>query len=563
MTLLALLLSNAHAGDAELFEPHGDAYGYTHTQGASTLGNLQLGVGAWVSYANDPVVLVNAAGERVSPSGAVNGDAGDALIDSRLGLDAQVAMGFTKWTSLSVRVPVVLQQSGWDIAALDAPGGAGAVEVTGLDDVVVTPKFALLHREDFPVGMAVIVPVGVPTGSGEDLVGAGGVTASPMVALETSDAPIRNRAYRWRGAVNLGWDVRPTNRLRDATLGGGMSWATAAGVRVGGPVELTLEAHGRAGGTVETSPAEALLGVDLLLGKIGVVRLAGGTGIVGGVGAPDWRAVAGFTLAPSFDPRGRDTDDDGMFDGDDACPNDTEDKDGFQDDDGCPDRDNDADGREDGVDQCVNDPEDDDGFMDNDGCPEPDNDKDGVADMSDRCPDQAETVNGNLDDDGCPDDDPAADSDGDGFRDTLDRCPYDAEDANGFEDDDGCPDARVVIKQGAIEIREVIYFDTAKSTIQARSFDLMDELARVIVAHPELKRIRVEGHTDNVGNPARNKKLSGERAKAVVAYLVGKGVEADRLVALGLGEEVPIAENTTEDGRSKNRRVEFIILKRE
>ena len=562
IALLALVVP-AHAGDAEIFAPHGDVYGYTHTQGAATLGNLQLGAGAWVSYANDPVVLVDAAGNRVAPSGSANGDAGDALVDSRLGLHAQVGMGFSKWASLTVDVPFVLKQAGWELTELDSPGGAGAVEVTALGDVVVQPKLAVLRREDFPVGMAVAVPIGVPTGPGADLVGAGTVTASPMLVLEASDAPVRNRSYAWRGALNLGWDVLPNERLRDTTLASGFAWAAAGGYRVAKPVELLLEAHGRATGTAETSPAEALVGVNLLVGRLGVARLAGGTGIMGGVGAPDWRVATGFTLAPNFDPAGRDTDEDGYADGEDACPNDAEDKDGFEDDDGCPDRDNDADGREDAVDRCVNDPEDDDGYMDNDGCPDNDNDKDGVADMSDRCPDQAETMNGVDDEDGCPDDDADSDNDGDGIRDAIDRCPYDAEDRNNFEDEDGCPDARVVVKQGAIEIRDVIYFDTGKSTIQKRSFDLMDELARVIGEHPELKKIRVEGHTDNVGNPATNKKLSQARAESVVKYLVGKGVDGGRLMALGLGEEVPIAPNTDEDGRSKNRRVEFIILKRE
>jgi outer membrane protein OmpA-like peptidoglycan-associated protein len=277
--------------------------------------------------------------------------------------------------------------------------------------------------------------------------------------------------------------------------------------------------------------------------------------------------AAGFSLAPNFDPKGRDTDEDGLADGEDRCPNDTEDVDAFEDEDGCPDRDNDADGREDAVDRCVNDPEDDDGYMDNDGCPDPDNDKDGVKDATDRCPDQAENANGVDDEDGCPDEDADADNDADGIRDAIDRCPYDAEDQNQFEDDDGCPDerlknARVVVTKGSIKIKDVIYFDTGKSTIQKRSYDLMDEIAGVVAQHPELLKIRVEGHTDNVGNPLKNLQLSQDRAQAVVKYLISKGIAAERLDSAGFGEQKPIAPNTNEDGRSQNRRVEFIIVDR-
>jgi outer membrane protein OmpA-like peptidoglycan-associated protein len=191
-----------------------------------------------------------------------------------------------------------------------------------------------------------------------------------------------------------------------------------------------------------------------------------------------------------------------------------------------------------------------------------------VPDVSDRCPDQAETVNGFADEDGCPDDKPVDDTDQDGFKDDVDRCPFDPEDLNGFEDEDGCPDerlknARVVVTQGSIKINDVIYFDTGRSTIQERSNSLLDEIAQVMIARPELKRVRVEGHTDDVGNDMSNLRLSQERAEAVVRYLVSRGVAAQRLDAAGFGEMRPIAPNNLEDGRAQNRRVEFIIVDRE
>ena len=88
---------------------------------------------------------------------------------------------------------------------------------------------------------------------------------------------------------------------------------------------------------------------------------------------------------------------------------------------------------------------------------------------------------------------------------------------------------------------------------------LVDEIALVISQHPELKKVRIEGHTDNKGDPLRNLKLSQSRAEAVVKYLVGKGIAADRLDAAGFGEQRPLADNKTEDGRAQNRRVDITV----
>ena len=102
------------------------------------------------------------------------------------------------------------------------------------------------------------------------------------------------------------------------------------------------------------------------------------------------------------------------------------------------------------------------------------------------------------------------------------------------------------------------------TAIGAASLDsLLDEIASVILAHPEIKKIRVEGHTDSDGPDSSNLKLSQARTQAVVDYLVSKGVERSRLDPVGFGESRPIAENTTPEGKAKNRRVEFIIVSRE
>lgn len=581
ITLLAALAMSAHAQDAttapdatfdfELFRPHGDLYGYGATHGAATLGNLQLGVGAWFNYSNDPVVLVGPDGERVSAGGTAAGqEDGDGVIDNRVVSNFQVGMGFTRFASLTVDLPLVMAQDGWSLANLDdptasgAPGGGG-----GIGDIVVTPKLAVLDRDRMPVGLAVVVPVGVPSGAQRDFLGEGGLTVAPTVAFEYSDAPIHSRQYKFRAAVNGGYRLRQAARLRDVRVGNEFLYAAAVGYHPVEPLEITAEFHGSTyGARASQSPAEALLGAKVLLGRWVAINVGGGTAVIGGIGAPDYRLYGGVSVAPSFDPNARDSDGDKTADGDDKCPKDAEDLDGYQDDDGCPELDNDADGREDGVDKCPDDPEDDDGYMDNDGCPDTDNDKDGVSDTLDRCPDQAETMNGHADDDGCPDDKPVEDSDADGFKDDVDRCPYDAEDLNQFEDEDGCPDdrlknARVVVTKESIKIKEVIFFDTGKASIQSRSFSLLDELATVIAEHPELKKIRVEGHTDADGAELANLKLSQARAESVAAYLKSKGIDGSRLDAAGFGEMRPIAPNDSEEGRAQNRRVEFIIVDRD
>jgi outer membrane protein OmpA-like peptidoglycan-associated protein len=121
------------------------------------------------------------------------------------------------------------------------------------------------------------------------------------------------------------------------------------------------------------------------------------------------------------------------------------------------------------------------------------------------------------------------------------------------------PPARVVITEKKLELKDKVFFDTSKATIKPVSFDLLDEVARVLVAHPEVKNLRIEGHTDSTGSAATNTALSEARAEAVRDYLVTKGVAAERLSAKGFGPARPVADNATAAGREANRRVEFMI----
>ncbi len=253
-----------------------------------------------------------------------------------------------------------------------------------------------------------------------------------------------------------------------------------------------------------------------------------------------------------------DNDQDGVPDSVDKCPNDKEDIDGFQDEDGCPDYDNDEDGIQDIQDKCPIVPEDLDGFEDNDGCPEYDNDQDRIPDSVDHCPDIPEDKDAYEDTDGCPD----YDNDLDGIPDSTDKCPSEPETYNTFEDEDGCPDKKPAgkpkakeIKRGRVILRGV-NFEFGKARLTTDSYIILDQVYASLVEWPEIK-IEIRGHTDSVGSRMSNKRLSYRRAQAVRDYLINKGISPDRMVAVGMGEDEPIAENSTAEGRAMNRRVEL------
>lgn len=125
------------------------------------------------------------------------------------------------------------------------------------------------------------------------------------------------------------------------------------------------------------------------------------------------------------------------------------------------------------------------------------------------------------------------------------------------------PPARVEVRSDKIEIKEKIQFEYNKATILPASFSLLDEIADTIKKNPHIKKINIEGHASSEGDPKHNLKLSDERANAVRKYLVDKGVDAARLTAKGFGAKKPIASNDTEEGREKNRRVEFMITEQD
>lgn len=245
-----------------------------------------------------------------------------------------------------------------------------------------------------------------------------------------------------------------------------------------------------------------------------------------------------------------DLDADGQRPPDDRCPTAA----GPRENAGCPDVDTDADTVVDRLDPCPQQP----GPLENKGCPDTDADADRVADRIDRCPSQF----GPASNAGCPE----SDIDSDGLADARDGCPDKPETLNGIEDEDGCPDegkVLVVVTKERIEIKEQVFFATNKAKIQRVSFKLLATVAKALVLHPEIRIVRVEGHTDSVGGRPKNLKLSQARATSILKHLIDvNGIEVERLEAEGFGPDRPIADNRTTAGRAMNRRVEFVIVKR-
>jgi outer membrane protein OmpA-like peptidoglycan-associated protein len=230
---------------------------------------------------------------------------------------------------------------------------------------------------------------------------------------------------------------------------------------------------------------------------------------------------------PVAPPAPKDSDGDGIPDSDDACPTVA----GIAKFKGCPDTD--GDGIPDADDKCPKVP----GIAQFNGCP--DTDGDGIPDSEDKCP----TVAGFARYQGCP----IPDTDGDGVNDEVDKCPT----IPGVPENAGCPKINFNAKN--------IQFATGTANLTTGAKAELNKLVSILSNDYPDVRITIEGHTDNVGKPESNLLLSDKRAASVKSYLVAGKVAADRLTSVGYGQDRPVADNTTAEGRAQNRRVEFRV----
>ncbi len=371
----------------------------------------------------------------------------------------------------------------------------------------------------------------------------------------------------------------------------------------------------------QTMSLDLLLAAHYNIARILQVGVAGGYGVLQQSGSPDARALLRLAYAPMKPEKPKDRDHDGVPDKTDLCPDEHQGSRPDPEQPGCPLRDRDNDDIADKIDQCPDEPagakpdpnklgcplrdKDGDGVLDADdqcvdepagpkpdpkkpGCPLRDRDADGVVDVEDQCVEMPAGPNPDPLRPGCPD----LDSDSDGVFDGKDQCktvpagnnpdparpgcPIPDRDKDMIPDGvDACPDkpgapsadpkkngcpGLVEVKGSMIVILQQVFFATNKDVILPKSFPVLNAVADVLSQLPQIKRVAVEGHTDNKGKADYNRDLSGRRAKSVMTYLVGRGIAEARLESHGYGPDKPVADNKTEKGRALNRRVDFVIL---
>jgi outer membrane protein OmpA-like peptidoglycan-associated protein len=557
-----------------------------------------------VDYARNPLAVYTVEdGERGERAGVV--------VSDQLNLHVAASLGF-KFALLSLDLPIALANTGDDpspagTAGFSSPSGAALGDLrVGLRVPLV--QLGLAPGKEAVFAAALTGSLWVPTGDPAAFTSDGSVRGAPGLSLG-------GRAGWLRYGINGGISLRPARLFAQAqygtqfTFGGGIAAVLADDLLQVGPEVYgsTVIDNGDVFGR-RTTNVEGILGTRVRLGPL-VLGGGAGPGLAKAAGTPAFRAVLSLAYAPKDDDRDSDgvkdrydacpdvagvassdpslngcpdRDGDGISDAQDACPETM----GVHTDDpktnGCPDRDNDA--IVDGQDACpdvvgVGDPDpkkhgcpsdlDGDRIVDaQDACPDvagpfsedpakngcPDTDGDGLVDKVDACPDLEGVASSDPKENGCP-----PDTDGDGVRDDKDACPREKGVADPDPAKNGCP-TMVRVTAGKIEILQQVQFKTGSEVLLAASDELLQQVAAVLKEHPEIEQVLVEGHTDNVGMKVHNQGLSQRRAASVVQWLVAHGVEAGRLQSKGIGQEVPIADNKTPEGRQTNRRVEFKIL---
>lgn len=571
----------------------------------------------YADYAHNPLVL------RTVKSKTNLG----AIVSDQLFLHLNAAFAIKSRLLVNLDFPIALLQSGTDLTGTSNGStysftSANQAEV---GDLRAGLRLRILGEYWDPFQLAVGGYVWFPTGRADtngSYVGDGSVRGLPQVIVGgrlgdamvwSFDAGVDVRGGQTFGGVSQGTQVR---------MNGGLGFLLDAGpgvVQLGPEFMASFLVDNPKGSAIErTTNLEVLVDARYRFLHDFEIGVGAGPGLTSGIGTPDVRVVGMAAYSPEMkkEEPPKDTDGDGIFDPQDACPtvkgmpNADPKLHGCADTDGdtildpidacptvkglasadpklhgCPDTD--GDGIYDAQDACPQvkgapnaDPKlngcpldtDGDGIIDTEdacptvkgvanadatknGCP-PDRDGDGVLDAEDACPDIKGIKTADPATNGCP-----GDTDGDTIRDDKDACPNEKGKPDPDPTKNGCPQS-VRVTETEVIILQQVQFDTSKATIKKVSDPLLDEVAAVFKEHPELTKIEVQGHTDSKGVPGMNKTLSQARAESVKKALIKRGIAEGRLVPKGYGQDKPIGDNNTDDGRQKNRRVQFVILEK-
>lgn len=500
---------------------------------AGVQGALRPGAALSLAYAHRPLSVRS---ER--EGGAID------WVDRQLVLHLSAAVEIAERFEVDLDAPFTLDQGGDSGAiggaAVEAPSGAA------VGDLRVGARAVALEQDGQLPAAAIRLSTWLPTGDDGAFSGASAARLAPAIVV----GAIHPR-WLWSAALGARFQADSAASLTGSEVLGGAGAAYRLGRLQVGP-ELVFSAAADDASPIVGSRfgGELLLGGRWALGDL-TIGGGGGPGLGRLPGTPAFRAFASVTYATDLGGRAAegapragpahggpgpeaaarprpapaappDLDGDAVPDAEDACP------------------------------AVIGDasPQ-----ARRRGCP-PDRDGDGFQDADDRCPDEPGVASADPARAGCP-----ADTDGDGITDAKDACPSERGKPTEDPKTNGCP-ASVRLEGTQIVLLQQVNFATGKADIKEDSFALLGEVAAVMQEHPEIARVAVDGHTDNVGRERANLGLSQRRALSVVKWLTDHGVDARRLEARGFGPRRPIADNGTPEGRAKNRRVEFQIRRR-
>lgn len=585
--MIILLVSAAFAQDAfsggdtpalnaQLFNPSIDARSTLWTNDSLLAPDAYTSARGVLHYANAPLVYEDTDGNITE------------LVSGLWQLDAMVA--HTRGPlRLGLDVPIYLRGNG-------SSGGE-----SGLGDIAADFKLSGIDRRERVVGLAVDYRLTLPTSTVDAALGGDtiGWELGLIVDKELGDKTLV--------AANVGTRGVPNVELENFEYGDQFFWRLGVGHQLNDAtgVSVDLVQHRSYGaGDSAGRPTEALVGAHRRVGDL-VLRGGVGTGLSPGIGAAKYRLLFSFAWEP---PHDQDSDGDGLLDSIDECDAEPEDMDGVADGDGCPEP----------TRLLVH-------VVDREGAPldggawtlgdaGADGGQaielyDGAYIVSATAPDRigaslqvhvsGEEVVATLKLVPIPGTLRVAAVDEAG--DAVDKVTWGALGTNtrgkpggeAFELPPGeytivvnAPGYKpkketvVVTKETEkvvhltmvpskaevtaekIDIKESVFFETGKDVIKSESFDLLNDVSDLLDAHPEITKLRIEGHTDDRGNDASNQDLSDRRAASVMEYMISRGIDPSRLESVGYGETKPIESNKTKAGRAQNRRVDFFVAAR-